>query len=134
MPLPHGIRNEENIDFRHATRYQDSVTMITPPPSLQRNLMQSPDGLAASQFCRFSLARAGREGEMEERNLTRVPSTTAMTQPTKKRILHKAETPQSKRIVALGTLSLLSLSRARNRTNNNRTKACFSLSLGDSAR
>lgn len=126
--------------FRHTLhaisgqRYHDNTP---PPPSLQRNLMQSWPW--TSRFRRFFPARAGREEEVgergerwEERDLTRVPSTTATT---KTQILHEAETPQSRRIVASRRAqSFFFFASIVLASAHNGTKACSSLSLGDSAR
>lgn len=125
MPLPRGIRNEGNIDFRHATRYQ-RYHDNTPAVALQRDLMQSAeDSLLPSPL----LDTCGHEKERWKKG-THVPPATA-TMMTKKQILQRAETPQSKRIVALGTHSScasISLSQARTMEQ----KPVFLSRLGDS--
>lgn len=105
-------RNTKWGEYRFPPRYTlsaDSVTMITPPPSLQRDLMQSTEGFASARSRHLFLARAGqkrKDGRKESYTRPQCDNDDKETNSSQSRDAAK-QTPQSRRIVALGTHSPL---------------------------
>lgn len=90
-------------------RYHDN----TPAVALQQDVMQSAEDSPLPSPLLGTCGTKRRDGRRE--SYTR-PASYGDNDATKKQFLHRAETPQSKRIVALGTHSLfalVSLSQAR---------------------